>query len=588
MFQVVARCTQLIEKVLPPIVSSAIASQPTTSPANTPLDCHQSSCPKQAELNILKNERGYWKKMHQLATEREEKLNEEIEHLQGRIRYLEQQLYGHKSEKKSGGSEKQAPPKDQKKRPRGQQKGAKGHGRRNHDHLPKEEVFVELPEEEQICPCCGLPFKELALTEDSEEKVIEVRAHRRVYKRKRYTPTCECPANPAIVTAPVPAKLFPKGGCGISIWVEIILWKFVFQVPTNRILNYWEQSCELALPPGTVNDNLKRLPPLFAPLENAIFQRCRDAYHWHADETRWFVFSDEVTGKNWYLWVFRSVDTVVYILDPTRSSIVPQSFFGSEASGVISADRYSGYKTLLKDGRFLIAYCWDHVRRDFLDFSNKYPQMEAWGLEWKTDIGALYHLNNQRLALPPGSDEYVETNSALKKAVDEMEQKCAEELSSEKLHPAKRKILESLEKHWSGLVLFVKHPWIPISNAEAERKLRNPVNGRKDYHGSGSIWSGFLMATLLTILQTVMNWGLNPRSWLILYLEACAKAGGIAPPDAESFLPWNLSEEMLESLSSPTKDRKTGKGREPPCNLQPSNATVEEILRQGNSISSGA
>ena len=47
----------------------------------------------------LKNEAGYWKNLHQRATERVKKLEEEQKESNARIRYLSQQLYGRKTEK---------------------------------------------------------------------------------------------------------------------------------------------------------------------------------------------------------------------------------------------------------------------------------------------------------------------------------------------------------------------------------------------------------------------------------------------------------------------------------------------------------
>jgi transposase len=44
-------------------------------------------------------------------------------------------------------------------------------------------------------------------------------------------------------------------------------------------------------------------------------------------------------------------------------------------------------------------------------------------------------------------------------------------------------------------------------------------------------------------------WNLNPRLWLTAYLEACATASGQTPPDLESYLPWNLSEERHKQWS---------------------------------------
>jgi transposase len=41
-----------------------------------------------------------------------------------------------------------------------------------------------------------------------------------------------------------------------------------------------------------------------------------------------------------------------------------------------------------------------------------------------------------------------------------------------------------------------------MDNNRGENSIRNPVTGRKNYYGSGSIWSAQLAATLFSILQT--------------------------------------------------------------------------------------
>ena len=46
----------------------------------------------------------------------------------------------------------------------------------------------------------------------------------------------------------------------------------------------------------------------------------------------------------------------------------------------------------------------------------------------------------------------------------------------------------------------------------------------------------------------------NPRKWLTWYLQSCAEAGGQAPKDITSFLPWNLSEEQRRHLASEPAD----------------------------------
>ena len=101
-----------------------------------------------------------------------------------------------------------------------------------------------------------------------------------------------------------------------------------------------------------------------------------------------------------------------------------------------------------------------------------------------------------------------------------------------------------MRKHWSGLLLFVDHPEIPMDNNLSERKLREPVLGRKNYYGCGSQWSGDLTASLFTIFQTARLNQLHPKKYLKAYLQAVALNQGKPPDNLDDFLPWNLKEEQ--------------------------------------------
>lgn len=83
-------------------------------------------------------------------------------------------------------------------------------------------------------------------------------------------------------------------------------------------------------------------------------------------------------------------------------------------------------------------------------------------------------------------------------------QKILEEtLREPELLPSAKKLLMSLNKHWSGLTVFVDHPEIPMDNNTAERGLLGSVVGRKNYYGSGSVWSTELAAALFTLFGTL-------------------------------------------------------------------------------------
>ena len=129
-----------------------------------------------------------------------------------------------------------------------------------------------------------------------------------------------------------------------------------------------------------------------------------------------------------------------------------------------------------------------------------------------------------------------------------MRQQRDTELADPGLRTPARKVLTSLQEHWSGLTPFVDDARIPMDNNLSERRLRGPALGRKNYYGSGALWSGRLAATLFSLLATLKLWQINARLWLSWYLQSCAEAGGKVPNDIELFLPWNLSEDRRAKL----------------------------------------
>ena len=507
-------------------------------------------CPINKEYNKVWTERGYWKALHRKAKDRIAELEKENRELKAKLKKREQQLYGKKSEKNTK-SENNADKKGKPKRNRGQQPGKPGHGRGKHERLEVIEKTIEIPKEERHCSICGLPYEDFPGTEDSEDIVVNVRAHKRKIKRKRYKKSCRCPQTPGIITAPVLPKLIPRGILDTSVWVRIILDKYYLYRPTNRLLS--ELNLYNAdISPGTVVGGLKKIAPLFDPILKEIEEKNKGAFHWHGDETRWEVF-ELIEGKlsyRWYLWVFVTKETVLFILDPTRSQKVPKKHFEKVKKGILSVDRYVAYKVLLEDGRILLAYCWAHQRRDFIDLSKSHPQLEGWAFEWVEGIGKLYHLNDIRVSNLGNPEAFKESDEKLREAVGEMEEKREQELSEKKKDAECKAILKSMKNHWEGLTVFVEYPEVPMDNSEAERRIRGPAVGRKNFYGSGAVWSGYFGAGMFTIFQTLELWGINQYVWLTEYLEACAcKEGGKAPADISQFLPWEMSEERLRGLS---------------------------------------
>lgn len=507
--------------------------------------CASPACPHRRENIELRLQANYWQAQFQRAKERFAAKDERIRQLEAEIKKLKQDLFGRKSEKSGALETGAATSAAASTRSRGHQPGSKGHGRRDHSHLPVVEEVREIPLDDRYCQQCGLPtFSEEMGSEDSEILEIEVKAHRRKCCRKKYRRTCACVGQPRIITAPPAPRLIPKTNLGVSIWVMILLDKFQSMRPTYRLLTQLKLY-GLDIAQGTITDGLKRITPLLEPVYEAMVERNRQADHWHADETRWQVFVEipGKTGQRHYLWVFAATDTVVFALHQTRSAKVPTAHFGPQVNGILNVDRYAAYKALRKLGlNLILAYCWAHVRRDFLKLAKSWPAQHNWAMLWVKAIGRLYHLNNARLEVLEQPDAWLKRHNRLTLALTRMNRRCQRELASPNLHPARRKVLTSLQEHWEGLVVFRDHPAIPMDNNLAERTLRPAVIGRKNFYGAGAEWSGKLMAMMLSILATLGLSLINPRQWLTDYLTACAKNDRQPPTDLTPFLPWKDKE----------------------------------------------
>ncbi len=139
----------------------------------------------------------------------------------------------------------------------------------------------------------------------------------------------------------------------------------------------------------------------------------------------------------------------------------------------------------------------------------------------------------------------------LRTAVNKMKEKRKSELSAKQIAPCRAKVLKSLKNHWEGLTVFVDYPEVPMDNNSAEQSARIAAVARKNFYGSGSLWSGKLTAQLFSIFQTLELWKINPRLWLREYLQTCAANKSKAPGNIDIFLPWNMSKERREILSYP-------------------------------------
>ena len=441
------------------------------------------------------------------------------------------------------------------KRGRGQQLGGKGPKRKRRPNLPQETTHHTLSPTERTCCLCGKIRPETGLTEESEEiewKVSLV-CHRHV--RHRYGPSCDCAPGRGIVPAPKPAKLIPKGLLAVSFWVQVILKKFEFQQPLQRIVRELK-AYDLEVSPGTLTGGLAKIQQMIQPLAGQFVLRSHAGSHWHWDETRWpmFCLPEGKSRQKWWSWVVVTAEVTVFLLEPTRSGQVPQDFFPKGTEGIVNVDRYSGYFALLgPDWKIKLAYCWAHQRRDFVNLGEGCQRWAEWCEQWVGLINRLFAANGprRRAWLKKQTEPFGPLDQEVRRQVQELKERTDRELAGGQLAQAQEKILQSMRRHWQGLTVFVDHPHVPMDNNAAERALRTLAVARKNFYGSGSEWSGELACSCFTILATLGQQGICPRRYFQAYFEACALNRGRAPDNLEEFLPWKWSAEKRAAWRTP-------------------------------------
>ena len=193
------------------------------------------------------------------------------------------------------------------------------------------------------------------------------------------------------------------------------------------------------------------------------------------------------------------------------------------------SDYYPGYQAM-RDG-IEHAWCWAHIRRRFFDLGKADATWRAWSLTWMQRIHELYRLHRRRKQAPDHSPEWWAADRALRAWVEAAERAWQAELQKYGATSPAGKVLATVQRAGSGLILFLDHPDMPLDNHAAERLLQRPVVGRKHDDGSradcelcSECWrSGHLAAMIGTVWATAQPMGRNPLPYLRDSLTAVAK-----------------------------------------------------------------
>jgi hypothetical protein len=301
-----------------------------------------------------------------------------------------------------------------------------------------------------------------------------------------------------VIAKPTPAEVgaLPDYRVSLRLMAKITDLLITHRLPYDQVQRFLEQTHGLHLSAGALVKIAHAVAQAGLDDLSRIVARVQDADYVHADETGW-----RQSGRNGYLWQFRSQDACYLTFEFTRGSVVPCTLLDDDFTGVLVSDFYSGYGPLACRKQ----RCWVHLLRDLKALAAEHPAT----LPFYTALRDLYR---------EAQAERAQAGYAARPEADRIRIRLRYEARALTLaaphagqpdDPA-RVLAERVQRFISELFVFVECPTLPAENNPAERTFRPIVIGRKIWGGSRSDQGSLTKTTLLSLFITWQLRGINP------------------------------------------------------------------------------
>jgi transposase len=408
-------------------------------------------------------------------------------------------------------------------------------------HLPRETVTHEPP---QVCPeCGGSRFRRIG---DDEREVLEYTpASFRVIRHVR--PKLSCRGCETIVQRSMPSLPIERGLPGPGLITQVLVAKYCDHLPLHRQSGIYQRA-GVELDRATLADWVGRAVFLLAPLAEAIGHHVRAGPVLHADDTTVPVLAPGLgktrTGR---LWVVvrdeRGFGSTVppgafYLYSPDRKAVHAERLL-SACRGWLHADGYNGFRRLYEprtagaEPGLIEVACWAHARRKFQEACEHTPSPIA--REALERIAALLAVethvrgdaHDQRAAARAKHSRHrlADLRGFLETSLTRISGKSG-------LAEAIRYALT----RWTALSRYLDDGRLEMTNNAAERGMKAPILGRKNYMFMGSNAGGERAACLYTLIETAKMNQVDPQAWLT---DVIGRIADHPISRINEFLPWN-------------------------------------------------
>ena len=468
---------------------------------------------------------------------------EKIHYLEERIRLLQNELFGRKSEKHypfpgdqqlpifdgglTGDQLQNKPLAPESVEVAAHQRKKRGRKPLPAD-LPRVEIIHDLPEEEKVCPC-GAALSRIG--SDTCEKLDYIPAKVRVLRHVRHKYACKaCEGveddGPTVKIAPAPVQLIEKSMATEGLLAHIAVSKFADALPLYRQQKMFAR-LGIDLSRASMANWLVQAARRSSPLVELLEHEIRSGPLIQMDESPLQVLKEPGranTSKS-YIWVFcggrRDRPTVLYRYRPTRSGKVALKFL-DDYRGYIQSDDYDGYDYLGKKKSIKHLLCWAHVRRRFTEVikarkknRGKRTSPKSLADEALEYIGKLYQIEKQAKVNEMMPEQIYTLRQGKSKPILDAFKTWLDKV--EPLTPPKGLLGIAIKyalRNWSKLTVYIEDGRLKPDNNAAENAIRPFVLGRKNWLFAGHPNGAEAGAAFFSLIETAKANGIEPYSYL--------------------------------------------------------------------------
>ena len=382
------------------------------------------------------------------------------------------------------------------------------------DDLPVKRIELDVAPEEKICPETGEPL--VCIGEEISRKLA--RKTEQFYIIEYVRPKYASRKNPdlGVRTAALPDAIIERCPADESLLAYVLNAKFADHLPLYRLVEILQRS-HVRISRQTLSKWVLTLGAGLSPLYDAMKARVLDSGVIFVDES---PIRLQVKGKGRcqqaYMWVYAGggggdPPYRFFEFQKNRSHAHPEQTL-TDYQGLLHSDKYGAYEKLAKREEIRWCPCMAHVRRKFVEAETGDPGLRRHILR---KIRHLFLL--ERVAWSRDPEERLRIRRELEKPIlDKLTTMIKDRLLAGGLLP-KSKFHQALH-YYLGLAPhfdnYLNHPDARLDNNVAERAVRPLTIGRKNWLFVGSEDGGRASATLLSLVQTCRNLGINPQEYL--------------------------------------------------------------------------